>query len=106
MIVLPPALPAHRIGDANVFVELVQQVLEPVGDALAQHLVVDALKDAPQPSSLARRYACSPLTSGAWVASRPAVQPFPPPWPPEPACVRSFSCSRAKSPRPGPSVLY
>jgi hypothetical protein len=50
MIVLPPGLPAYGLGGANVSVELVQQVLEPIGDALAQHLVIDALKDVAEPS--------------------------------------------------------
>jgi len=32
--IIPPALSAHRLGGVHILVELVQQVLEPVGDAL------------------------------------------------------------------------
>src|SRR5262245_11158850 len=49
MIVLPFGVPAHGFG-ASVFIELVEEVLEPVGDALAQYLVVNALKDVTEPS--------------------------------------------------------
>ena len=39
-----------RLGVATWLLEALQQVLEAVGNALAQHLVVDALKDVTDPS--------------------------------------------------------
>src|SRR5262245_33663116 len=47
----PEASPRGRLGVATVLrlVELLQQVLEAVGNALPQHLVVDALKDFADP---------------------------------------------------------
>jgi hypothetical protein len=51
---MPPLLspPRLRLGRSRVvgLLEALQQVLEPVGDALAQHVVVDALKDVADPS--------------------------------------------------------
>src|SRR5262245_7631459 len=62
MTLLPPALPAHGLGDTLVFVELVQQALEPVGDALPQHFVVNALKDVAEPSLVLATEAPSSLS--------------------------------------------
>ncbi|HZA02036.1 MAG TPA: hypothetical protein VE665_07130 [Hyphomicrobiaceae bacterium] len=44
------SLARPRFGVATWLLEALQQFLEAVGNALAQHLVVDALKDVTDPS--------------------------------------------------------
>ena len=57
----PLRLRRARLGLTNVLgvVELVQQVLESVGNTLAHHLVVDALKDVADPSLILKAQAPS-----------------------------------------------
>jgi len=52
-----------RIGTLPVSVQFAQEVLEPIGNALAYHVIVDALKNVAQPALiLAAETSSSSLT--------------------------------------------